>query len=52
MVVTYLSSTGQDKSDILGIVNLKGKTAAETMVVIQKFLTAKSMSIDTYYPVL
>ena len=31
----------------LGIVNLKGKTAAEIMNVVQKFFTAKSLRIHT-----
>ena len=44
----YLSSTEQKiKTSFLNIVNLKGKTAPEIMDVIQKFITAKSLRIDT-----
>ena len=47
LFVTYLSSTEQKmKITFLGIVNLKGKTAAEIIDVIQKFFTAKSLRID------
>ena len=50
MFLTYLSSTGQKiKTTFLGIVNLKGKTAAEVMDVIQKFFTAKSLRIDAIF---
>ena len=46
--VTYLSSTEHKiKTTFLGIVNFKGKMAAEIMDVAQKFFTAKSLTIDT-----
>ena len=46
--VTYLSSTEHKiKTTFLGIVNFKGKMAAEIMDVAQKFFTAKSLIIDT-----
>ena len=43
MFVTALSLTEQKIATFLGIVNLKGKAAIEFMVVIQKFITAKSL---------
>ena len=46
--VRYISSTEQKiKTTFLGIVNLKGKTAAEITNVIQNFFAAKSLRIDT-----
>ena len=47
-VFMYLSSTEQKiKRSFLNIVNLKGKTGAEIMDVIQKFIIGKSLRIDT-----
>ena len=47
-IVCYVSFPHRVENEVtfLGIVNLKGKTAAEIIDVIQKFFTARSLRID------